>query len=259
MADSFYCLWCGTGCPVACYPRHCDKFTCHNTKCIKHGPVPSNYLKEEMALIPVSQSTHSANQARSLISHNPTNNLHPSSFLNPASNLNLLNTHHNIIATGCGKPPNATGKGITNPGQRATYLFPNHGFCNNISATPAQVWLDAKPTKSAKPAAQKPSISQIEEGLFVGNIACVQDQDFLTQMGITAVITILSRPVSNNPNHPLLQTIPLKDRLFLKAEDVTSQDLIQYFPGACEFIDKRLVRTFRSSLNLFLTGMSKED
>lgn len=91
----------------------------------------------------------------------------------------------------------------------------------------------------------KPSISEIEDGLYLGNLASVQGKDadlFLKKMGITCVITVLSHPVSSVPNHPMLRTIPLKDRLFLRAEDTPYQDLIQYFPGACEFIDQKLVR-----------------
>lgn len=88
---------------------------------------------------------------------------------------------------------------------------------------------------------QKPSISEIEPGLYLGNKACVEDEKFLRKMGITAVITVMSQPVSNKQNHPLVRTIPLQDRFFVQAVDDDLQDIIQYFPGACDFIDKRLV------------------
>lgn len=70
---------------------------------------------------------------------------------------------------------------------------------DNISAMHAQLWLN---NELAAQTAHKPLVSRVEEGLFVGNIARVQDQDLLVQMGITAVINILSHPVSNNPYKP---------------------------------------------------------
>lgn len=86
----------------------------------------------------------------------------------------------------------------------------------------------------------QPSISELKPGLFLGDKHCLS-ASFLQEMGITAVVTVNRSPILDYPDSRLRQIVPLKDCLFLNAEDAQWQDLAQYFPGACEFIDKRLV------------------
>lgn len=60
-------------------------------------------------------------------------------------------------------------------------------------------------------------------------------------MKITAVVSVLTRRRGEDPNHPLNKAIPFDNQLFLKVQDHHSQDIIQHFPGVCDFINKRLV------------------
>lgn len=148
----------------------------------------------------------------------------------------------------------------TNFGQRSDYPFPVKKVVGNKrsrskKATPRLlgVTIEAWPGEEEKD--REPWMSEIVDGVFLGNLASVQHRDsdlLLKKMGITAVITVLSRPVSSTPNHPLLRTIPLKDRLFLRAEDTLNQDLLQFLPGVCDFIDQRLVGTHQTQTNPLL-------
>lgn len=125
----------------------------------------------------------------------------------------------------------------TNFCQKSTSPFPTGSPRNNLLGTTVQAW----PGEDVAAAEKLPSITMVAEGLCVGNPACVESEVFLREMGITAVITVLDEPVSTSRHHPLVRTIPLEDRLFLRASDVPTQDMIQFFPGVCNFIDRRLV------------------
>ncbi|CAN8102687.1 unnamed protein product [Discula destructiva] len=94
------------------------------------------------------------------------------------------------------------------------------------------------PIRAGQPGAP-PSIDEVDPGLFIGDLNCISEP-FLREMGITTVITVLSHPIPDHHNSALRVTIPLKHRLFLNAEDDHFQDMLQYFPTACDFIDKRL-------------------
>lgn len=87
----------------------------------------------------------------------------------------------------------------------------------------------------------RPSCSEIIPGLYVGDKACIKDEAFIRSMGFTAIISVLSKPLAAHENNILSRTIPNEDRVFCAAADDETQNLIRYFPVACEFIDKRLV------------------
>lgn len=126
----------------------------------------------------------------------------------------------------------------TNFSQKSTAPFPRGIPRYRLLAT----IISAPPGEAAAEAYRLyPSFTSLAEGLILGNTACVESEVFLREMGITAVITVLEEPVSTSPNHPLLRTIPREDRLFLRACEIPTQDMIQFFPGACYFIDSRLV------------------
>lgn len=222
--DSFYCLICGTGCPVACYPTHCHAFACHNTSCSAHSHVfPKNHEERALPkLLEWSDETpgnNSGTETTQLGQYGGT-----LTGLDQMLNNLSLNQAQASDAYSSYLLSNAT---TTRPkGNRRTRNFDQ----------------DPDSTQLQSPGASKPepSISEIEPGLFIGDKHCVS-ASFLQEMGITAVITVRRSPISDHPDSRLRKTIPLKDRLFLNAEDAQWQDLAQYFPGACDFIDRRLV------------------
>lgn len=115
---------------------------------------------------------------------------------------------------------------------------------NNSRYIPLTRSLSLPTVPTFQPPQNLPSISEVQPGLFIGDIFCITDHDLLKTMGITAVVSVISRRPSSNPDHPLNLAIPLRDQLFLKATDCLEQNLAQYFPGACDFINKRLVRIY---------------
>lgn len=128
-------------------------------------------------------------------------------------------------------------------GVYSSYLPSNATTSHTIgtrSIPPSNQHPSAAVPQSFHPTKPRPSISEIEPGLFLGDIRCVS-ASFLQEKGITAVVTVRRSPIMDDFNSRMRKTIPLKDRLFLNAEDAHWQDLVQYFPGACDFIDRRLV------------------
>ena len=95
---------------------------------------------------------------------------------------------------------------------------------------------------------QKPlesySISKIESGLFVGDMACVESEACLKFHNITAVISVachseLASTDSLSPTHPLKKFDP-KNRLTIRAGDIKSANLVKELPGVCSFISRHL-------------------
>lgn len=221
--DSFYCLVCGTGCLVTCYPTHCHEFACHNTSCSAHSLVVPKKAEETAysKLLGWSDGT-------------PGN--HPRDEA-------LLGQDGSTVA-GLGQMLN----NLSLNQSQATDVYSSFLLSKATTTRPKgrhRVRNSDQDSKSTQPqnsgtSKPEPSISEIEPGLFLGDKHCIS-ASFLREMGITAVITVRRSPILDHPDSRLRDTIPLKDRLFLNAEDAQWQDLAQYFPGACDFIDRRLV------------------
>lgn len=228
-SDIFYCVFCGSGCRVACFPTHCEKYTCHNPFCSAHGPVLQDAPQEKTT----SASTGCRNG-------NLGQQSNDTSFVSQADD----------AATGLAHQPDdpSVSHGLAADISPHAYLFSKTattstmGQYNEIIPSGRSKSEEIQMIRSPD---MEPSITEVEPGLFVGNIHCIKER-FLREMGITAVVTFYTSPISDKHDSHMRQTIPLKTRLFLKAVNSKKQDLIQYFPGACEFIDRRLVGDIRS-------------
>ncbi|XP_061722479.1 dual specificity protein phosphatase MPK-4-like isoform X2 [Cydia pomonella] len=76
------------------------------------------------------------------------------------------------------------------------------------------------------------SVDKIDEGLFLGNLACAREQKTLETLGITHILTIDLVPLPRS----------LQDRIkvvfkYVKLADVPKDDLISHLPECNEFIE----------------------
>lgn len=226
--ESFYCLICGTACPVLCYPTHCHLFACHNTSCAAHMPILWGPTKPEDKAL-----------AKLLgWSHGPPGSLSQSGMVFVGQHGSTAASLDQMLSNL--SPNQATGVYSSCPPSNATTSRP----IGTRSITASNQHPGAPEPQSLGPTKPRPSISEIEPGLFLGDLRCVS-ASFLQEKGITAVVTVRGSPIMDHPNSRLRKTIPLKDRLFLNANDTHWQDLAQYFPGACDFIDRRLVGFYK--------------
>lgn len=96
------------------------------------------------------------------------------------------------------------------------------------------------------------SVDEITSGLFVGNMACVESESALKQLGITAVVSVVSKYRKQFPQsstqyspwtrylHPLERLYDLRDRHVIYVDDRVSDNVFRHFEDACEFIDYKL-------------------
>lgn len=275
--DGYRCTLCGSFCKLDCYVSHADGVGCHNEACMGHAPVPSSCkdcLDEKAVPTAATQKMQTSQNAQN--SQNSQNTLHAQNIKREEKVITKLSSSppddnkSSIIADlDRAMPPKSshakgsksvkdTGGDVkrdtyslpytsveTNFCQRSSYVIPGDDMRNNMLAATVSFL----PGDEDDAGGVKPSMSMIFEGLYVGNAACAEDGEFLEANGITAVITVLEQPVSIDPAHPLLLAIPLKDRLFVRARDTTTQDLLQFFTGVCNFIDQRLVSGNESSVS----------
>lgn len=99
------------------------------------------------------------------------------------------------------------------------------------------------------------SVDEITSGLFVGNMACVESESALNQLGITAVVSVVSNHRKPFPQsstqygpwtrrlHPLEKLYNVRDRLVIFVDDTPSDNIFRHFEGACEFIDYKMRKT----------------
>lgn len=343
MANSsiHYCIWCGTSCPVTCYPSHRKQYACHNTACIGHAPklgacvnftgsltlshdsygnvgyrrtlchFPCDFdrylahadkikchktcldcpsarcrhrnakgertapsavdktqnsqtlyatdspqrIKREAKLIVTLPATNPPSYNKSSIISDfdramPPRTLRPRKGVKKVTIVENPKVTARVPSTRVPSAPVPYASVPTNFCQTSSAAIPGDNMRNNmLGATMSAPWVsddddDQVPRDNT---ASKPSMTMILEGLYVGDAACVEDEKFLRANGINAVVTVLVQPVSSSPVHPLLRVVPLHDRLFVRARDTTTQDMMQFFPGVCKFIDKRLVSRSNSS------------
>lgn len=227
----FHCVFCSAICPTHCYPTHKKEFACHNAQCSGHAPVTTQFY------LPPNPPLNGGGQwPRQELSSIPGS----------------TGDHGPIVVTQQAVPPPPPHvqyflHGIKVPRDKASQRNVHKESRNQEFHTRQLRRWQTGPVRTQSAVhmlKSQPSISRIKKGLYVGNLACIQTEGFLESMGITAVVSVLTRPRGADPTHPLHRVIPLEDQLFVKAYDHPSQDLIQHFPGACDFIDKRLVCLF---------------
>lgn len=225
----FYCVFCGVICPTYCYPTHKEDFACHNVQCSGHAPVTTPLSS------PQNPHLNGGGQIQG-------------QELSKISN-GVVGDHNQITATQPAAPPPPPHiqyflHGIKSPREQSSHLGAYKGSKSHEYHKGRWRMSQVGPVRTQSAAQvlkNQPSMSKIKKGLYVGNLACIKTEGFLETMGITAVVSVLTRPRGADPTHPLNKAIALEDQLFVKAYDHPSQDIIQHFPGACEFIDKRLV------------------
>lgn len=143
--------------------------------------------------------------------------------------------HRAVVTTPNTKMPTRTMPARTMP----TRAMPTRAM-PNVTTRPAFTEIPRNP----QPGFPAFSISKIEPGLFIGNLACVSSDEYLRSHNITAVVSVTTSselpPVAN-----LISTHPLKkfdpsNHLMIRAGDSKSTNLLKELPGACKFISKHL-------------------
>lgn len=219
----FTCTFCGSVCPVECFPTHKDKFICHNMVCFAHAP--SNLDK----LSPLRQ--HSTSTAPVSLLPTQTDafeSAHTRDIL-PASLPLEKETHEEDNEESMTVGP------TQNQERKIRFLV------KKLQEASIPTALDYLFDTSSVP-----SISEIVPGLFIGNIACIDNESVLKRYDINAVISVISprrlpfpesqTPLGGSDPHPLEKLFTIKDRMVIVAYDRRSENLIQHFDGTCKFI-----------------------
>lgn len=222
MASSTYtCLLCGSSCLATCFATHIAGFVCHNATCLA-------FDIETIDLI--------TNQN---ISTPPPAELLTKAIVSPATR------PHDPHSSSPAVSPEERREKANEP---RTTIKPRMTQEEKVMEVIAALRSASDPFSTdyllSHPLA--PSLTEIIPGLFVGNIACVDNERILKAYKIDAVISIVSRrrapfpgsrpPARGEGPHPLEKLFSLEDRMVITAGDTTSEDLIQYFGDACRFI-----------------------
>lgn len=217
-------MFCSWICPTYCYPSHKEQFSCHNEQCPGHAPVNTQLL-----LPPTIQCGQI--QGRPELSWNLGSQIDEQAYISGRA---PLPPHIQYLLHGINSP-----RDQTNQSQPTVDRSTGHEHHKRQHSTSQvdPVWNQS----TAQVLRTQPSISRIKRGLYIGNLACIKTEGFLERMKITAVVSALTHRRGHDQNYPLNKAIPFDNQLFLKVYDHPSQDIIQHFPGVCEFIDKRLV------------------
>lgn len=242
----FQCVYCNSFCPTSCYPTHRQAFSCHNTHCAGHKPVPTPHLFSPHELHPSMRRgayvQWQEGKPNRLVGGQDrlaaaADNAQPAPLPLPPPPPHIQYFLHGIRSPrDRGNHRNHDGS----PTRRPKAHEYRKGRWRASQAGPA--WNES----TVQMLRDQPSISRIKRGLYVGNLACVDTPGFLESMKITSVVSVLSRRRGGHPSHPLHSAIPFEDQLFLKVRDECDQDILQHFPGVCDFMDKRLVRSNQS-------------
>jgi hypothetical protein len=100
------------------------------------------------------------------------------------------------------------------------------------------------------------SAHEIMPGLLVGNMACAVSERTLKQLGITAVVSAVSKyrkpfpqtstphcgPAGLRPRHPLEKLYTSKNRIAIYVDDNPWENILRHFESACDFINYHLHR-----------------
>lgn len=242
---SFQCAHCFSFCPLGCFAMHKEAFSCHIQFCPGTTVMPPQLIASiyyQMAQIAqqIRQGPEPSNIQHLVLSQYGYTMV---GFLPPPP----PPMHIQYLINGMYSPVNH------DIGQTAfkTQEYKQGEF---KSSETGPVWRQS----AAEMLKKQPSISRIKKGLYIGNLACIQTEGFLEAMGITAVVTVLSRHPGHSADSPLDAAIPLEDQLYIQANDHRSEDIIQHFPVVCEFINKRLVSSSLSPGNRYFLLYTKE-
>lgn len=240
----FQCVYCRSFCPTSCYPTHRQAFSCHNTHCAGHAPVLNpHFFSPHEQHSPMSRGACSKGQEGEL-SRLPggqdrlaaaIDNKRPAPLPLPLPPHIQIQYFLHGIRSPCDQGDHRPRDGSLTRRTKAHEYRKGHWRASQ--AGPA--WNQSV----VQMLRDQPSISRIKRDLYIGNLACVDTPGFLESMKITSVVSVLSHRRGGHPSHPLHSAIPFEDQLFLKVRDENDQDILQHFPGVCDFIDKRLVRS----------------
>jgi len=87
---------------------------------------------------------------------------------------------------------------------------------------------------------ERPSISEIAPGLFLGNKRCTYDEATLANNHITAVISAISGPLLLWGREKFTQHVTEGRHLWIECVDSTTQDLLVHMRQACDFIENMI-------------------
>lgn len=219
---AFTCNLCGSVCPIDCFPLHRDTFTCHNTACLAHAPFNPDRV----------------NTLRQHIIFSAPMSLLPTQ----ADALDGANSG-NVLSAGL---PREEGQEEQKEGDKKSMAAgqtqsQQQKVQELVQDTPYHTALGYLFVNT-----MMPSISEIVPGLFIGNMACVDNESVLKKYNINAVISVVSPrrmpfpspqlPQSGSDLHPLQKLFTIKDHMVIVAHDRCSENLIKHFDGTCKFI-----------------------
>lgn len=226
---AFTCNFCGTACPVDCFPTHKDKFICHNAVCFAHAPSDLNDFN------PIREKSRSRAPVALLPTETDAFNATPT-----CDSLSTCLLREEMRKEGDEERINDD-KEETTDCETTTQAQKMQSLINTLQAAPRPAALDCLFDISCIP-----SISEVVPGLFLGNMECVDNEAVLRSYKINAVVSIISpkrvpfprtrAPDSGSGIHPLEKLFTIKDRMVIVSYDRRSEDLIQHFEGACSFI-----------------------
>ncbi|KUI63680.1 Dual specificity protein phosphatase 26 [Cytospora mali] len=214
----FTCNVCGTICPHNCLPAPGDVFVCSNTACRANNP--SNFgVPDDLAKMSTGPVTGPAPRIPTLaeVAHTSrvSNLLFPSLRSKEARIEDDSKQEKKVMdLVDCLR------------------VAPNPSAIDCVFYTP-----------------MTPSITEILPGLYIGNIACANNEEMLRRFNITAVISVISQQQMPHPvvapaqsgaqvQHPLQKLFTVDDRMLIDASDRPYENLIKYFEDACNFIHR---------------------
>lgn len=84
----------------------------------------------------------------------------------------------------------------------------------------------------------KPSASEIDPGLFLGNSCSSHDIPTLHETQISATVSIGNGMIDQWTRQTSMKLVPPERRLLIPALDTSTQDLLQHMTIMCDFIDQ---------------------
>jgi dual specificity phosphatase 12 len=84
----------------------------------------------------------------------------------------------------------------------------------------------------------KPHISEVEPGLFIGDFTSSSQPSTLKENGITAIVSLANNRSEEWSRPGNRDQVPEDKHLFVSCADTSSQDILVLLPEICDFIDR---------------------
>ncbi|KAI9166554.1 phosphatases II [Paramyrothecium foliicola] len=102
-----------------------------------------------------------------------------------------------------------------------------------------------------------PPVSEVESGLFVGDIASSLSADTLESNKITAIVSLADHPAPEWSSSDIRALVPADRHLFVHCHDSSTQDLLARLPEICDFIESMRHNSSGSVLVHCTRGVSR--